>query len=262
MSDTRTLFASPARILAHSRYVLEDYLLLRASLPVALLAFIGWTMLHGITKYPPRGGFSNPQFVAQVHSNFAGLSAVLLYFAVMLAVVAVMTVDRTTGYYRFFFSKPVNVVHYYLHTFALHGAAVCALLAVAALIWNTSTPADLRHESLHLSAAAGLLAFVLMGGVGFGVGALTNLDAAVTPLAFIFAASTQAVILDYGKLRAPVLLSIASKMLPPVTEFDKSRRLLYDAHPLVSSQLVPVLLWGIAGWVLGVVFLRWRSLSR
>ena len=262
MSTSRGLFSSPGRFIAQSRYVLVDYLLLRASIPVLALGFIGYQIARQFTKYPPKTGYGDVRWVGAVHSNYVGVSTVLLYFAMMLAIVAIMTVDRTTGYYRFFFSKPVNVVHYYLHTFAMHGAAVCALLAAGALGWNSLMPAANPHESLHLAAVAGLLAFLLMGGLGFAFGALTNIDAAVTPLAFIFAASTQSVIADYGTLRAPMWLKIAGNVLPPVTQFEKSRRLLYDAHPLVSAQLWPVVLWGVAGWILGVVFLRWRSLAR
>jgi len=181
---------------------------------------------------------------------------VLLYFIVFLAVIAVMTIDRTTGYYRFFFSKPVNVVSYYVHTFAVHGIAVCGVLVLFAVAWGISMP----RESLHHAAYAGAIAFALIGGLGFGFGALSNADAALTPLAFIFAISAQFTLMDYSG--PPKWLVITAKVLPPAADFEQVRKLLDQARPFTGAPLWHVLAYGAGFWILGLIVLRRRPLGR
>ena len=256
MSAARGLLATPSRLIAHTRYVLQDYLLLRASLPVVFVSFVAWIIVRQFTRSAGPRQWADPHFLQAIHSTYGSMAAVLMYFTVFLAVVAVMTVDRTTGYYRFFFSKPVNVVTYYLHTFCVHGAVVWTLLVVFALAWGTAMP----HESLQRAAYLGIIAFALIGGLGFGFGALTNADAALTPLSFVFAISTQSALL--ASSTPPRWLVVVAKALPPAVDFEKTRALLNGAGPFLGAPLWHVLAYGAGGWVLGLIFLRVRPLAR
>jgi hypothetical protein len=256
MTSARSLFTTPSRVIAHTRYVLQDYLLLRASLPLVFVSFVAWIIARQFARSARPGDWADPRFVHVIHSTYGSLAAVLMYFTAFLAVVAVMTVDRTTGYYRFFFSKPVNVVSYYLHAFFVHGAAFCLLLVLFALAWGTAMP----HESLLRASYAGLIALALIGGLGFGFGALSNADAALTPLAFIFAITAQNTMA--ATTNPPAWLMVAAKILPPADDFEKTRILLTGATPFLGAPLWHVLAYGAGGWVLGVGFLRWRPLAR
>jgi hypothetical protein len=256
MSAARSLFTTPSRLIAHTRYVLQDYLLLRASLPIVFVSFVSFMTVRQFVKYAGPKEWADPRFLQSIHSVHGSIAAVLLYFTVFLAVIAVMTVDRTTGYYRFFFSKPVNIVSYYLHTFCVHGATVCVLLVLFALAWGTAMP----HESLHRASYAGLIAFALIGGLGFGFGALTNADAALTPLSFVFAISAQSTLLDYTG--PPRWLVVVAKVLPPAVDFEKTRALLMNARPFLGAPLWHVVAYGAGGWILGLLFLRRRPLAR
>jgi hypothetical protein len=256
MSSPRTLFLTPSRLVTQTRYVLQDYLLQRAALPVALISVFAWVIARQTLRFAGPRQWADPRFLAGIHAAYGGFSAVLLYFTMFLAVIAVMTVDRTTGYYRFFFSKPVSVVSYYLHTFCVHGAAVCVLLALLALTWGTWLP----HESLHRASYVGMIAFALIGGLGFGFGALTNTDAALTPLSFIFAVSAQTTLIGYAG--PPKWLVFAARILPPANDFEKTRSLLNGAHPFLGAPLWHVLAYGAGGWILGLIFLRRRPLAR
>ncbi|HEX7545374.1 MAG TPA: hypothetical protein VF368_01520 [Gemmatimonadaceae bacterium] len=256
MSTARTLFTTPSRLIAHSRYVLQDYLLLRASLPLVFVSFVAWIIVRQFARSAGPRQWADPHFLQAIHSTYGNMAAVLMYFTVFLAVVAVMAVDRTTGYFRFFFSKPVNVVWYYLHTFCVHGAAVCTLLVVFALAWGTAMP----HESLQRALYLGIIAFALIGGLGFGFGALTNADAALTPLSFVFAISTQSALLDSSI--PPRWLVVVARTLPPAVALEKTRALLNGAGPFLGAPLWHVLAYGAGGWVLGLIFLRARPLAR
>jgi hypothetical protein len=255
MNEPRSVFRSPRRLLAQTRYVLQDYLLLRAIIPVGFIVLFEWTFIRSVLQAGPKY-MQNPRAAEGLHSSFAAISGVFLYFLIVLAVIAVMTIDRSTGYYRFFFSKPVNVVSYYLHVFAVHGVAICALLMLLALSWGVWLP----HESLHRSALIGVIAFALIGGLGFGFGAITNGDAALTPLSFIFAVSAQTTLTGYTG--PPKWLVAVAKILPPALDFEKLRGELNGAQPLASTPLWHVLAYGAGGWILGLFFLRWRPIAR
>ncbi len=252
----RSLFATPSRLIAHTRYVLQDYLLLRASIPIVMISFFAFLIVRQTLKFMTAQQLADPRAMAGMHQAYASFTTVLLYFIVFLAVIAVMTVDRTTGHYRFFFSKPVNVVSYYLHTFCVHGAAICAVLVLFALAWGSWMP----HESLHRAGYTGVIAFALIGGLGFGFGALTNTDAALTPLSFVFAISAQLTLVDYTG--PPRWLVITAKMLPPAADFEKTRVLLAQARPFLGAPLWHVLAYGAGFWIAGLIVLRWRPLGR
>jgi hypothetical protein len=259
MNDNRTprsLFATPSRLIAHTRYVLQDYLLLRASIPIVMISFFAWMILRQTLKYTTAQQLADPRFLLGMHQAYGRFAAVLLYFTVFLAVIAVMTVDRTTGHYRFFFSKPVNVVSYYLHTFCVHGATICVVLVLFAAAWGLWMP----HESMHRATYAGVIAFALIGGLGFGFGALTNTDAALTPLSFVFAISAQLTLVDYTG--PPRWLVVTAKILPPAADFEKTRQLLDQARPFVGAPLWHVLGYGAGFWIAGLILLRWRPLAR
>jgi hypothetical protein len=256
MTPARSLFTSPSRLIAHTRYVLQDYLLLRASLPVLFVSLVAWLIIRQTLKLAGPKQWANPRFLEGIHAGYGSISAVLLYFTTFLAVIAVMTVDRTAGYYRFFFSKPVSVVSYYLHTFCVHGAVVCVLLSLFALAWGIALP----HESLHRASYIGVIAFALIGGLGFGFGALTNADAALTPLSFIFATSAQFTLIDYTG--PPRWLVIAARVLPPAAAFEKTRKLLDSSRPFLGAPLWHVLAYGAGFWAAGLILLRRRPLAR
>jgi hypothetical protein len=190
------LFGTPSRLAAHTRYVLQDYLLMRAALPLALISFFAWLMSRSVIQSAGPKQWADPRFVAGIHSAYGSITGVLVYFTVFLAVIAVMTIDRTTGYYRFYFSKPVSVVSY----------------------------------------------------------------AALTPLAFVFATSAQMTLADYTA--PPRWLVLVAKVLPPELGFEKTRAMINNAQPFVGATLWQLLAYGAGGWILGLIFLRRRSLAR
>jgi hypothetical protein len=245
-------------IARHTRYVVQDYLLLRAALPVVLISSVAVLYVRDTLKYvavKPEA-WSSPRFISGAHDAYGNFAAVLLYFAVFLAVIAIMTVDRTTGHYRFFFSKPVNVVWYYVHTVAVHGAALLALVALFALGWSSKMP----HESVRAAMLAAAIGFGFIGGIGFFLGALTNLDAALTPLAIVFAITAQSVAHDYSQ--PPAWLAFLARVLPPADDFEKIRKAIGAHAALPSSSLWHLAVYGGAGWLVGLVLLRRLSLAR
>lgn len=225
-------------------------------MPIVFITLVAWAIIRSTLHSAGPKQWADPRFIAGVHSTYGSFAALLFYFSAFLAVIAVMTIDRTTGYYRFFFSKPVNVVSYYVHTFAVHGAALCGLLVIFALAWSTWLP----HESLHRGAMVGMIGFALIGGIGFGFGAITNADAALTPLSYIFAVSAQTTLIGYTS--PPKWLEIFAKVMPPATDFEKLRAQLNAAQSIAANPLWHVLAYGAGGWILGLIFLRRRQIAR
>jgi hypothetical protein len=116
------------------------------------------------------------------------------------------------------------------------------------------------HESVRAAMLAAAIGFGFIGGIGFFVGALTNLDAALTPLAIIFAITAQNVAHDYRQ--PPAWLSFLARALPPADDFEKVRKAIAAHATLPSPSLWHLALYGGAAWVLGLVLLRRLSLAR
>lgn len=247
-----------SRLLVHSRYVLQEYLMMRAPLPILCGVIAGLNFAQAANARADTRHAAGPQFIAAAHDAYGVSLSVTMFVTIILAVVAIMTIDRTTNYYRFFFSKPVNVTRYYLHTYALHGTAACLFLGAGAVAWSGAMP----HEPAARAVALCALSFLLIGGVGFGVGALTNLDAAIVPLAFMFAASASGVISDYARGRAPAWLVLVERMLPPARAIHDAAGAIINGRAPAMAAVGPIVLWGAAGWVAGVFILRWRPLAR
>ena len=249
-------FAPRARLLAYTRFVLADYLLMRASVPLVFLGVGAGTYIYVRTHGAPPERFLDPRFILEAHTEYAAFSGILLYLGVFLAVVGVMTVDRTTGYFRFFFSKPVNVVTYYVHAFCVHGVALIGLLGAFAWAYGSL----MARESLHRGPVAGALAFALVGGLGMLFGALTRLDAAVTPVLFIAAMSVQQTLADWTV--PPRWLVDTGRVLPPALDLERSRAHLLAAQALPPAELWHVLGYGAGAMLLGLLILRRAPLAR
>lgn len=245
------------RLLAHSRYVLQDYLLLRASLPFfgVLLIAGSWVMI--VTRGATAEWLRNPRFVARAHEMYTGPVMLFVWLGVFLAAVAVMSVDRTAHYYRFLFSKPVNVVWYYVHSYVMHGVAFVALFG--AITWSYGHfTAD---EPVARGVAVAALVFAFIACFGFFFEALTRLGALLTPVIFVIGLSIQQVMADPGASLPRWLLEV-NRVLPPARKLELLREGALAGGALESGPLWHVYGYAAAALVLGLVLLRRLPLAR
>jgi len=260
MSEGTAVPHGRARLGGYSRWIVSDYVMQRASIPVAFLVVFGglWLYVIGRQAGPARQIAAFQQFA---HAMYLQQSAIFLALGGFLATVAVMSVDRSANYFRFYFAKPVTPVTYYGWTFLLHGVGFVGIFTLFAALWGDAT----SHESLRAAAAVGALTFLLFGGVSLLAGALSNFDIAITPLVSVVALSFQLTVFapDVGLRGFPAWMVFTARVLPPVGALQVvSTRLLAAGTWPGAGDLWHIVLYGGVCFALGLVALRLRSLQR
>ena len=244
-------------LMAYGWYQLVDYLLHKALLPTLLIA-----LMAGVPVYVAiHAGSQNqiltpygPQFVTAL---FTGTITLFLPLGLFFAVAGTISGDRVKGYYRFLFSKPVNVVYYYVQQFVLSGVAYVVLYALIVWIFGLFTV----HQSVHRAVENALLTYFVMGSVGVLLGALTRSDGVLLGGVWALALLLQPLaILPSNPL--PDWAIVLAKLLPPVEKLDSIRTQIYTMQPVDTHSLWIVLAYGAVMFAAGLIVLRRAPLSR
>jgi hypothetical protein len=253
---------SAGRSLAYLRYQLADYLINRASLPIILVAFLAGMPLYAM-KYPP-GFWQTTEGSAQAMVMFRSTVTIFLPVGAFLASVNLISVDRQQGHVRFFFSKPVNLLGYYGQAYLLHGVTFTLLFGLITWLFGlASSPIPVIP-----AMEAAVLTFVLIGSLGFMLGALTRYDGGILALVYLVATLTQqlaAQAKDFSPDRLadiPAIVRNLATVLPPAYSLDRIRVALYTASVVDTTMLVHVLGYSAGAIVIGVIALRRLPLAR
>jgi hypothetical protein len=247
-----------ARLLRYARFQVPEFILHRLALPVILIAFVTGLPTYLMTRNAAPGFLQSPQGINLVKQLFSQSLTLFLPLGAFVAAVGVISADRQQGYFRFLFSKPVNVVAYYLQAYVLHALVYIAVFGL--MVWGFG--AYTFHFSVHRAMEAAALTFVLIGGIGLLFGALTRFDAAALIVTYIAALILQQLASAPQRAGLPAWLAAVGRALPPVTKLDALRNDLYAAQPLDAAQLWHVLGYGGAAALLGILVLRRLPLSR
>jgi ABC-type multidrug transport system permease subunit len=249
------------RLLRYSRYQLPDFLLQRLTLPLVLLAFAAGLPTYLMMKNTPPGWMQSPQGINLARQMFSQSITLYLPLGAFVGAVGVISSDRQQGYFRFLFSKPVNVLAYYAQTYLLHAIVYVAVFGL--IVWGFG--AYTVHFSVHRSMAAAALTFVLIGGLGLLLGALTRFDGAGLIGLYVLALILQQLVASPNGLKNGGLsdwLVVIAKALPPVVKLDTLRNHLYAGEALDMAQLWHVLGYGGGAAILGFLLLRRLPLAR
>ena len=244
-------------LMAYGRFQLVDYLLHKALLPTLLIALMAGVPLYVAIHADAQNQFltpNGPQFAAAL---FNGTITLFLPLGLFLAVAGTISGDRVKGYYRFLFSKPVNVVSYYVQQFVLSGVAYVVLYALIVWIFGLFTV----HQSVHRAVENALLTYFVMGSVGVLLGALTRSDGVLLGAVWALALLLQPLaILPSNPL--PYWATVLAKALPPVQKLDAIRTQIYTMQPVDTHGLWIVLAYGAVMFAAGLIVLRRAPLSR
>jgi ABC-type transport system involved in multi-copper enzyme maturation permease subunit len=247
-----------ARLLRYARYQVGDYLTQRLVLPVILVAFFAGLPAYMMTRGSPQGFMQSPEGIRLAQQLFTQSVTLFLPLGAFLGAVGVMSADRQQGYFRFLFSKPVNVSAYYAQAYVVHALILVAAFGV--ITWGFG--AYTVHLSVHRAMEAAALTFVLIGGAGLLLGALMRFDAAVLIAIYLLGLIVQQLARAPGSGGLPRWLAGVGAALPPVVKLDDVRNQLYAGTALDQAPLWHVLGYGAACWVLGLLLLRRLSLAR
>lgn len=250
-----------ARLLRYSRYQLRDFVQQRLVLPLILLAFAAGLPTYLMTKDSPAGFMQSPQGINLAKQMFSQSITLYLPLGAFVGAVGLISADRQKGYFRFLFSKPVGVLAYYGQAYLLHAVVYVAVFGL--IVWGYG--AYTIHFPVAPAMEAAALTFVLIGGLGLLLGALTRFDGAGLISLYLLALILQQLTkasngLPNGAI-APWLVAIG-KGLPPVLKLDTLRNQLYAGSPLDTAQLWHVLGYGGGAALLGFLLLRRLPLAR
>lgn len=245
----------------YARFQLWDTVTHRLALPVILVALFSALPAYMMVKNSPAGFAHGPQGVAFATQLYTQSTTLFLPLGAFLCAVGVASADRQQGYFRLLFSKPVNVLAYYLQAYLVAGVAFVVMFGVVTLGVGAMTV----HFSVHRAMESAALTWVLFGGLGMLLGALTRFDAVALIAIYVLALLLQQVMaasngLSNGGL--PGWLATVARALPPVRKLDLLRDQLYAAQRLNLRLLWHVLGYGAAAWALGLILLRRRPLAR
>jgi hypothetical protein len=247
------------RLLAYAPYQVKDFLLERASLPLALILLIMVPQVYLLRQNMTGGVFRGDprQLAGRAHELFGAAGAVFLYLAAFLGGIAIAPLDRQPGHFRFYFSKPVSVRAYYAQRYLVTGLTLVALYGVLTAVYGSLT----AHQSLHRSMEAAALIFALIGGLGFLFGAITNWDSIAVVLLMVVAIVLQQVGGE-SPTALPAWANAMARALPPVLKLDQLRDGLHAAKPLDAGRLWHVLGYGGGAFLLGLFLYRRTPLAR
>lgn len=248
-------------LMRYARYQVPDFILHRLSLPLILIVFAAGLPTYLMMTHAPPGWIQSPQGISQVKQLFEQAIGLYLPLGAFVGAVGVISGDRQQGYFRFLFSKPVNVPAYYAQAYLLNAIVYVAVFGVIVWAYGAYT----IHFSIHRSMEAAVLTFVLIGGIGLLLGAVTRFDGVALIAVYVAALILQQLTaarpgVPNGGL--PAWLAFIGRILPPATALDALRMHLYAGEALDAAQLWHVLGYGGGAAIAGFILLRRLPLAR
>lgn len=156
---------------AYARWQLVDYVSQRG-----ILSFVIGFMLGAPVRYVVHAmrsaGAGADGLQSDADKLTASTAATLGVLIVLLAVQRSVAGDRTDGYYRFYFSKPVRIWEFYLQRYAIFGAGLLAMVLLLLMVGRVA------GVPLHPAGALEyfLILYIALGGLGFLCSAITRYD--------------------------------------------------------------------------------------
>jgi hypothetical protein len=248
-------------LLRYARYQVPDFLQRRLVLPLILLAVSAGLPTYLMTRHTPPGFMESAQGIGLAKQMFSQSITLFLPLGAFVGAVGAISADRQQGYFRFLFSKPVNVLAYYAQTYLLHAVVYVAVFGL--IVWGFSAYTIPFPVLRSMEAAA--LTFVLIGGLGLLLGAATRFDGVGLIALYVLALILQVSVAGVNGMTngaAPAWMAFVARGLPPAVKLDALRNSLYAGSPLDAAQLWHVLGYGGGAAIFGLLLLRRLPLAR
>lgn len=237
------------------RYQLRDFLLLRAGLPTFIAVFFCWMIVKTdgarmVWESPDGHRMARDLFRVFGLGMFVNIGA-------FLGIARLVSDDRSNGYFRFLFSKPVSIERFYVQQWLLHGAAFVALIGILGLwLQSVTTTIPIREGMIVMG-----LTWILIGGVGFALAAATNADAVLLLLLWIGSKIAHTVKDADGSPMWPWMRQLTRLSLP-TQKLDYVSAQLLAGNPLPVSHTIHVVAYGVLAFIVAVLLLRRTSFAR
>lgn len=261
MQEGATGIEAPAGGLGrYARWQLKDFLTQKAPILGVLAILLMYPLVAGFFNVSPR----MEEFAREMQDKWLYvMTGILAPLGTLIATRGIVAEDRTQGYHRFLFAKPVKLMRYYAQQFAVNFAGVMGVIAAVGLLYMlVIAPVPLLPA---LVPAA--VFFVLFGGVTFLFSTLSRLDWVWTLGSVAVTAWTMYLVEERNwtilrPLKA-VLLPLESfgKMVAEWLRLTDAR---FDGGSLAAAlgSTAWPLAYGIGAFALGLFILKKRSVVR
>lgn len=237
------------------RFQLRDLLLYRAALPVGMAIFVGWMIVttdaRGMDWASPRGARLALDIVRYVGQGM------FINVAVFLGIARLVSDDRSNGYFRFLFSKPVSLERFYVQQWLAHGASLVIITGLLGWWLQANTTTIPIRETMIVMA----LAWMLIGGVGFALTAATNYDSLLLLIAWI-GSKIAHTIKDTPESPMWPWLREVTRFTLPTQKLEYVATQLYAGDPLPVAHAAHVAAYGAIGFIVAIILLRRTSFAR
>ena len=241
--------AGRGRLLRYARWQLTDYLRERGISTLVLGAVV---LLVPVLVGGDAVDAIAPTFLADNVGRLGILAA-------LFALNGISSIDRQRGYFRFLFAKPVGVPRFYAQDFAVRLIGVLGVAALLLAVFTARTGIAFPLWAIgHIAVT-----FVLVGGVGFLLSAITHRDGVALVAVYVATALLRGGVdaLGWFGMGPAGVLRPVVHALPPFHLLDPLRDALATGTPVGAGDLLWVLAYGLGAFAAGLVVLRHRPLS-
>jgi len=243
-----------AALLRYAPWQMRDYFRDRGLVTFAMatllagIAWMAWREQAIAAGMSPRA-MTRGQAAAYVGSLFGFIA----WFGSLTAVNGLAANDRTRGYFRLLFSRPVSESWYYLQLWAINGLGLMVVLSLLLGLFSAFAvpfypPALLLWIAVY---------WTLLGGVGFLLSALTRFDGILLVVLFLISALLRGLAGNASGVGARLVRLVT---LPVNVAHDTLAPVLEGAA--LPGEAVGVVVYGLIALILGVLVLRWKELAR
>lgn len=235
---------APGGTRRYARWQLRDALVARAPSVFAVLLF-----LFGIQLYSAGGAARGGDRAVQ--AALLGASASAAQLGALLAAANMSSWDRRFGFFRFLFSRPARVPHYYGQDFVLRALGSVAGAAAALLVVSLATGTAYALWALGLVA----LYVALLGSLTFLVGTIVSSE-------FVVLAMTAVALV--GRLlwaSAGGWRGTLATLLPPFDRIVLVRDAWIAHRPVPAGDLLWILAYAVGHYLSALLVLRRRPLA-
>lgn len=231
-----------------------DYAIERGAVTLLLGAVIGWAMILPVAKGLSASSADPGQMRAVVQQFFLSTFGLYCWFATITAVNGIVSNDRVKGTFRFQFSKPIGVLHYYAQAWLLHGIGVVLVISLLVGLFSlTVEPFFPPRLLIYMSVY-----YVLLGGIGFLFSAITRRDAAAVVLFWLLSFVAHARIAGETGWGARVL----SIIVPPSDKTTPMMVAILTGQPLDAGAVWWALGYGLVCFAAGLAVIRFRPMAQ
>ena len=241
-----------ARLARYAPVQLLDYFIERGAVTLAMGALFGWMMIVTNGERGPRW-WEGENGLVLIKAFLAATLGLFTVFGTLTAVNGMISNDRVKGTFRFLFAKPVSVPRYYAQAWLIHGIGlmlvVTTLLLAFALIVRPFFP------PMILAYVATM--YVLLGGIGFLLSALTKRDGTLLVAIWLISLVIRAKYSGSDGFTAGVVRFVT----PPANEMSGIVNQIMLGNPIDYTAIWTALAYGLICVAAGLVVLRYRPMT-